>query len=36
VRSHGIEGRLWDRSGFIYLKHTLLTRKPCNQDSGRK
>ncbi len=39
VRSHGIEGiegRIWDRSAFIYLKHTHLTGKPCNQDSGRK
>jgi hypothetical protein len=28
VRSHGIEGiegRIWDRSAFIYLKHTHLT-----------
>ena len=36
VRSHGIESRIWDRSAFIYLKHTHLTGKPCNQDSGRK
>ena len=39
VRSHGIEGiegRIRDRSAFIYLKHTHLTGKPCNQDSGRK